>query len=581
MVAEPFDRSWDAMVNDPNTPTLATDYDAADIAELGIGVDLADSGGDACCIDAKNKWEEAVIEGFPPGWDDFSTYRMKNPNTGEPMQADEGAAQEVHSMFQEILDSYRDMDCDEFRSHLEERANAARLNPDPTKGLDLQLALSARRILEEWDGCVQETMFGSKVTEDNEMFLSDESVNTPFDSAWMVAKGIVFDGRDYGIEDAGEVYDRISELISDPKTERPPLPWKTSGRRMGIPWKRMTQAKIEGRDPASEMYGSWPGNEKAFAGGEEMLPTVLNWIGGKTQIQPQMRGIARSLGRPFTPAELFGGSGSFILGQNTGDGFYSDLNPDPVTVMRQLQRGLQVPNIPQDHEEMASQMEELNELRYKRDIMGAELSPLEERRLAQLFIGSNLQFRDGMFAYDDWEEEPVRYSEGRIKMPTSGTFRRTKHPEGHPNHRFFPSDAGSIDLRPYADRLKNVEIHEGDFQESAKLLDPSRHLLYLDPQYIERDIEYGGSDKQRRGQDFDEHQKDVIRVGRDFDGPSIISNYMFGKKSRKPLERYIEALVDAGYDIYPWLRKPKQNTDAQAELLALRNFPKQSSLSEY
>ena len=56
---------------------------------------------------------------------------------------------------------------------------------------------------------------------------------------------------------------------------------------------------------------------------------------------------------------------------------------------------------------------------------------------------------------------------------------------------------------------------------------------------------------------------------------------MFGKKSRKPLEGYIEALVDAGYDIYPWLRKPKQNTDAQAELLALRNFPKQSSLSEY
>ena len=38
MVADAFDRSWDSMVNDPNTPTLSTDYDAADIAELGMGV---------------------------------------------------------------------------------------------------------------------------------------------------------------------------------------------------------------------------------------------------------------------------------------------------------------------------------------------------------------------------------------------------------------------------------------------------------------------------------------------------------------------------------------------------------------
>jgi len=574
-MADAFDDSWEAMLNDPNTPTLSYDANQPNVEELdGINVDLADSGGDACCINAKNLWAEAIIETFPPGWDDPADYTLIDPETGQPDESplrDDAALQSIE-VYSDILEKYRNMSCEAFRAHLEERAEGA---PD-LDGLDGALAIAAHKVLRAWDDCYQESMFGSKVVEDDEMLLSEESVHTPFDSAWMVAKGIIFNNRDYDIEDAGEVYDQISELISDPKIARPPIPWGRSGRRMGIPWGSMVRAQRRGDHPSSAMYGEkWPGNARGFAGGEEMLPTVLNWIGGKTQIQPQMRAVARSLGRPFTPAELFGGSGSWILGQNTGDGFYSDLNPDPVTVMRQLQRGLQVPSIPRNHEEMAAQMHELNELRHKRDIRGEELSPREQERLAQLFIGSNLQFRDGMFDYDKWDEEPVRYSEGRIKMPTSGTFRRTKHPEGHKDHRFFPSDVGSIDLRPYADRLRGVEIHEGDFQESAKLLDPLRHLLYLDPQYIERDIEYGGSDEQRRGQDFDQHQQDVIRVGRDFDGPSIISNYMFGKKSRKPLERYIEALVDAGYDIYPWLRKPKQNTDAQAELLALRNFPKQ------
>ena len=200
----------------------------------------------------------------------------------------------------------------------------------------------------------------------------------------------------------------------------------------------------------------------------------------------------------------------------------------------------------------------------------------EERRLAQTFVGANIQHRNGMFNFGDWNEEPTEYTEGFIKRPS---FRGTKHPVGHKNHRYFPSDVGSVDLRPYASRLKDVDIHEGDFRESAKHL-TRHHNLYLDPAYISRDIDYGGTSQQQEGKEFDQMQRDVIRVGREHEGPSIISNYMYDKNTRKPLYGYIDALMEAGYDIHPWLRKPKANNQVQAELLALRGFPKQLKLTQ-
>jgi hypothetical protein len=56
---------------------------------------------------------------------------------------------------------------------------------------------------------------------------------------------------------------------------------------------------------------------------------------------------------------------------------------------------------------------------------------------------------------------------------------------------------------------------------------------------------------------------------------------MYDKDTHEPLRNYIEALLNAGYDIHPWLRKPKANKLAQAELLALRGFPKQQRLDRF
>ena len=389
-----------------------------------------------------------------------------------------------------------------------------------------------------------------------------------FEAGWNVTKAIVFGDKRY--DDINEVDELIRQVIQNNPKHKPPLPFGRSGRRVGMPWKQMYEERMKGGDPSKPFIE----NTRGFRSSKEMLPTILNWEGGKTQIQPQMRGLVESLGAgDMRPAEVFGGSGSFVLGQNRGVGFYSDLNPDLVTTMRHLQQGLKISNIPQNQEELERAVDTLNELRYRRDVLGEDLDYGEERQLVELLVASNMQHRNGMFQYKDWDTEPKGYSEGFIKRPS---FRKPAEGVmlGDKNFRYFPFDAGSIDLTPYAERMKDYEIHQGDFREAANLLGRN-DVLYLDPPYISRNIDYGGTSEQKEGKDFDQLQRDVIRIGEQHDGPSIISNYMYGKDSGEPLYEYIESLLDAGYDIHPWLRKPKANNKAQAELLALRNFPKQ------
>jgi len=389
-----------------------------------------------------------------------------------------------------------------------------------------------------------------------------------------IMKGIIFEG--INTDDINDVDARIKHIMATNPKNKPSLPWGRSGKRVGMPWKKMYEARMAGKNPSLPFIE----NTKGFRGSSEMLPTILNWEGGKTQIQPQMRALAEKLGAGnLRPAELFGGSGSFVLGQNRNKGFYSDLNPDLVTTMMHLKDGMKVSKIPQSQEELERAVDTLNELRYRRDVLGEDLDYGEERQLVELLVGSNMQHRNGMFQYKDWDTQPKGYSEGFIKRPSFRKPGKGVKP-GDKNFRYFPFDAGSIDLTRYADRMKNFDIYQGDFKDAANLLGRD-DLLYLDPPYISRDIDYGGTKEQKAGKDFDQLQRDVIRVGEQHEGPSIISNYMYGKDSGEPLYEYIDALLDAGYDIHPWLRKPKANNKAQAELLALRGFPKQENLNKY
>lgn len=125
-----------------------------DITIEGEDAVQADMGGDACCIDAKNKWIEGLREIF-----------------GEDIHSDHG----------EIYRAYEEMPCEEFRDAIEQfaggrpgpyyKANVGnRRNPTSEHFL-------AKRILEEWDMCEAKSTFG------NDMGIY-ASADTPFLAVW-------------------------------------------------------------------------------------------------------------------------------------------------------------------------------------------------------------------------------------------------------------------------------------------------------------------------------------------------------------------------------------------------------------
>ena len=153
-----------------------------DITIEGEDAVQADMGGDACCIDAKNKWIEGLREIF--GEDihggqviaasahpdsDYSNAGIKNHRTS-PYFDTNG----------EIYRAYEEMSCEEFRDAIEQfaggrpgpyyKANVGnRRNPTSEHYL-------AKRILEEWDMCEAKSTFGN----DMSIYASEDA----FDAGW-------------------------------------------------------------------------------------------------------------------------------------------------------------------------------------------------------------------------------------------------------------------------------------------------------------------------------------------------------------------------------------------------------------
>ena len=121
----------------------------------------ADMGGDACCIDAKNKWIEGLREIFGEderhGGDmDFSFQGISNHNTNPNLLVNA-----------EIYRTYEEMSCEEFRDAIEQFAGGrpgrlynanvgGRKNPTSEHYL-------AKRILEEWDRCEAQSTLGGNL----------------------------------------------------------------------------------------------------------------------------------------------------------------------------------------------------------------------------------------------------------------------------------------------------------------------------------------------------------------------------------------------------------------------------------
>ena len=136
----------------------------------------ADMGGDACCIDAKNKWIEGLRDIF--GADErhggdlqYSLPGIENMHTHPYLSANA-----------EIYRHYEEMSCEEFRDAIEQFAGGR-----PGKLYDANVKRSrgapptsehylAKRILEEWDLCEAKSTFGDNM----DIYASADA----FEAAW-------------------------------------------------------------------------------------------------------------------------------------------------------------------------------------------------------------------------------------------------------------------------------------------------------------------------------------------------------------------------------------------------------------
>jgi len=428
-----------------------------------------------------------------------------------------------------------------------------------------------------------------------------------FDQAWTIMKGIVFDGKHY--EDIDELDPQILEILrlfneNNKENPLPQPPFQAKGRE-GKPFKAMRDARLDGIDhqPIFDSMRGFTDPENS------MLSTFMNWEGGKTSEMPKFRNMASQLGSRGRPVEPMTGSGSFVLGMNRGSGLMNDMNPDIVNVHRQAKAGLGDVAIPQSQEAHNAAMDAMNTIRERRDVDGEELSDQDLRELAQHFVGNNLSSFRTDWRGADWDgrtetnakgkQVPIggfdadyatAYTEGRYphqkwrdnnaevnrlhalreaQGSTAGFTNAEKKKVG--NWRAFPHHAGSLNLDAYASRYKGVDIREGDAFDLNDQLRPD-DLLYLDPPYIGRDMDYGATTLQQQGRTYDDFQRKILQMGREHEGPSILSNYMYAKDKHQPLDRYIKDAMDSGYTLYPWLRKPKANKFPQVEMFGLKGL---------
>lgn len=442
-------------------------------------------------------------------------------------------------------------------------------------------------------------------------------LNSPeaFDQAWSIMKGIVFNGQYF--EDIDEMDPMVVEALRmfNQDKEANPLPeppFQATGR-IGKPFKAMRDARLAGIDH-QPIFDAMPG----FTDSENnMLSTFINWEGGKTSEMPKFRAMARHLGDWERPVEPMTGSGSFVLGMNRGTGLMNDMNPDIVNVHQQAKAGLGDVAIPQSQEGHNAAIDAMNALRERRDVDGEELSQQELTDLARLFVGNNLSSYRTDWRGVDWDgrtevnekgktvpmggfdgDYAVPYTEGRVPYQSwrdnneevERLFQLTEQQQGKTlkdranaagltdaerkkagNWRAFPHHAGSINLDSYAPRYKGVDIRHGDAFDLHELLRPT-DLLYLDPPYIGRDMDYGATSLQRQGRTYDDFQRKILQMGREHEGPSILSNYMYAKDQHQPLEQYIKDVIDSGYTVYPWLRSPKANNFPQVEMFGLKGI---------
>tara|TARA_B100000029_G_scaffold455148_1_gene482183 strand:+ start:141 stop:704 length:564 start_codon:yes stop_codon:yes gene_type:complete len=161
-----FERAWDIAKRGPKNPNQpgwigggvmegrlgVPEEDPETTDKLGPPTDM---GGDACCIDAKNKWIEGLKEGMERTGEENAKHLPDyvGGDYHDYFFSDEffdPSASEV-SFYEGIYNKYEEMTCDEFRLSLEQFAG---LQPGHKGFTDAWENTLAQRILTEWDECI-------------------------------------------------------------------------------------------------------------------------------------------------------------------------------------------------------------------------------------------------------------------------------------------------------------------------------------------------------------------------------------------------------------------------------------------
>ena len=400
---------------------------------------------------------------------------------------------------------------------------------------------------------------------------------TLFDNAWSLMKAWQFEGV------RGDSSDDIMPLIGDVMAEydawrenpygkknpegarKPELRVPSRGISGGNRKKPLKQMMLEGGGGANTLQQRVPGLRDRSLGG---LPQILNWWGGKQQLGPYFRQMFKPYRETHTPYEAFGGSLSMLNALNSPRGIATDINPDPINVGRMAQIGLNIPSFgPLDSrgvpvntkEALQDIVDRANDLRFRRDMLGEDLSLNEQMKLAQLFASANSRAFQGHMNYQNTPEWDKGFG---IMKPG---LRKVTGGRGEPS---IP-----MDFRAMAPLMRDWDLRTDRMQDVSREMNERDDIFsYYDPPYARRTFSYG--DKSTADEE-DQLQHDTLHAAINSPGPVAYSNYMIDPDTREVLHGITDPLVDEGFDIHPWPRNIKTSKGGGknvVEMIATRDI---------
>lgn len=188
------------------------------------------------------------------------------------------------------------------------------------------------------------------------------------------------------------------------------------------------------------------------------MKPIVKWVGGKTQLLPQIR---ERLPKEFdTYYEPFFGGGSALLDLNPTKAVVSDINPELINLYRQVRDNVEevirhLTIYDNQHEIWSEQKDYYYTMR---SCFNKELG-VNTAQQAALLIYLNKHCFNGLYRVN---------SKGEFNVPFNG---KLSGRSADPDH-----------LREVSTRLKSVDILCGDFEDTVKDTKPG-DLVFLDSPY--------------------------------------------------------------------------------------------------